>query len=140
MMLERLQEMQEDLDKNFVMSNKDDYVKKQQFLVDMTKTINEERRAKMTALGEKDKKIKKQMKIDYDGLHNYVDHQIQQNIMYFSPEFKQYMKEFEKLVAMVEVNEQILEKKNAEKQEAQKKKKAKQQWVSTNQSLKKKVT
>ena len=29
MMLERLQEMQEELDKNFVMSNKNDYVKKQ---------------------------------------------------------------------------------------------------------------
>lgn len=32
--------------------------------------------------------------------------------MYFSPEFKQYMKEFDKLIAEIEKNELILMQKN----------------------------
>lgn len=74
MMLEKLSDMQEDLDKNFVMNNKEDYIEKQQQAALLTEKINQESIEKMVTLQNKEKKLKKSMKNNYDEIQNYVDH------------------------------------------------------------------
>lgn len=66
--------MQEDLDKNFVMNNKEDYIEKQQQAALLTEKINQESIEKMVTLQNKEKKLKKSMKNNYDEIQNYVDH------------------------------------------------------------------
>ena len=73
-MLEKLSDMQEDLDKNFVMNNKEDYIEKQQQAALLTEKINQESIEKMVTLQNKEKKLKKSMKNNYDEIQNYVDH------------------------------------------------------------------
>ena len=74
MMLEKLSDMQEDLDKNFVMNNKEDYIEKQQQAALLTEKINQASIDKMVTLQNKEKKLKKSMTNNYDEIQNYVDH------------------------------------------------------------------
>ena len=62
----------------------------------------------------KEKKLKAEMD-SYDEITQYIDKAIETNIMYFSPEFKEYIKQLESLQKEIADNEVILKKKKEER-------------------------
>ena len=66
----------------------------------------------------KEKKQKQEME-SYDEITQFIDTSIETNIMYFSPEFKEYVKQLESLQKALAQNEKILKKKHDDRKQKQ---------------------
>ena len=108
--LDKLAAIDDKIDAEIPVRNKEDYYKKQDLIKLESEKIMQESLAKHMLDYKKEKKQKQEME-SYDEITQFIDTSIETNIMYFSPEFKEYVKQLESLQKALAQNEKILKKK-----------------------------